>query len=109
MRRPSYEWHLRVKMAECGMFSTTDLQPHLADRGVTLSREQVYRLVTGQPQRMSMDILVALCDILECTPNDLIEPKMADVTEKTAVGQGKSNVTAIASRRTKIQRPGGES
>jgi hypothetical protein len=34
----------------------------------------VYRLVTGTPQRLSLNILVALCDILDCTPNDLIEP-----------------------------------
>ena len=109
MKQLSYEWHLRVKMAERGMFSTTDLQPHLADHGVTLSREQVYRLVTGHPQRMSMDTLVALCDILECTPNDLIEPKIAEVAAKKVVGQGKTNVTAITPRRTKIQRPGGGS
>ncbi len=36
----------------------------LAERGVTLSREQVFRLVTQPPQRLSMDTLAALCDIL---------------------------------------------
>ena len=47
--------------------------PLLAERGVHLSREQVYRLVTAPPQRLSMDTLAALCDILGATPNDLIE------------------------------------
>lgn len=46
------------------MFQTSDLVPLLAERGVTLSREQVYRLVTQPPQRMSMDTLVALCGIM---------------------------------------------
>ena len=31
------------------MFATTDMGPRLAARGITLSREQVYRLVTGVP------------------------------------------------------------
>lgn len=102
-----YAWHLRAKMAEKGMFSTTDLQPHLADRGVSLSREQTYRMVTGQPQRLSMHTLVALCDILECTPNDLIEPQVTEVATKKVAGQSRNTVTALASaRRTKIQRPG---
>lgn len=107
MKQLDYAWHLRMKMAEKGMFSTTDLQPHLADRGVSLSREQVYRLVTGQPQRLSMHTLIALCDILECTPNDLIEPQITEVATRKAAGQSNSTVTAIAAaRRTKIRRPG---
>jgi len=109
MKQMDYAWHLRMKMAERGMFSTTDLQPHLADRGVSLSREQTYRLVTGQPQRLSMHTLVALCDILECTPNDLIEPRITEVAARKAVGGRDSNVTEIKPRRTKIRRPGGGS
>ena len=69
-----YRWHLRRLMAEAGMFATTDLGPPLAERGITLSREQVYRLVTGIPERLSLATLAALCDILGCQPGDLIEP-----------------------------------
>jgi DNA-binding Xre family transcriptional regulator len=75
-----YRWHLRRVMAEHGMFATTDLVPHLAQRGVRLSREQVYRLVTGTPQRLSLATLAALCDILDCTPGDLVEPYRATRT-----------------------------
>ena len=56
------------------MFATTDMGPLLAARGITLSREQVYRLVTGVPERLSLPVLAALCDILDCGPGDLIEP-----------------------------------
>lgn len=73
-RRVGYHWHLRRLMAERGMFATTDLVPLLVDRGVTLSREQVYRLVVRVPQRLNLTALAALCDILDCTPGDLIEP-----------------------------------
>jgi hypothetical protein len=44
-------WHLRIRMAEKGLFQTSDLVPLLAERGIHLSREQVYRLVTQVPQR----------------------------------------------------------
>lgn len=70
----SYHWHLRRVMAEHGMFATSELVPRLAERGVALSREQVYRLVTGVPQRLSLATLAALCDILDCAPGDLVEP-----------------------------------
>jgi DNA-binding Xre family transcriptional regulator len=76
-----YRWHLRARMAERGWFATTDLLAPLAQRGITLSREQVYRLVAQVPQRLSLATLAALCDILECQPNDLIEP----YTQATAV------------------------
>lgn len=69
-----YHWHLRRLMAERGLFATTELRSLLAERGVRLSREQVYRLVTGTPQRLSLVVLAALCDILECSPAELVEP-----------------------------------
>lgn len=58
--------HLQLRMAEKGYFQTSDLVPLLAERGFTLSREQVFRLATQPPQRLSMDTLAALCDILDC-------------------------------------------
>jgi DNA-binding Xre family transcriptional regulator len=69
-----YVWHLRRLMADRGMFATTELVPLLADRGVELSREQVYRLVTRTPERLNLAVLAALCDILDCQAGDLIEP-----------------------------------
>ena len=76
-RKIGYRWHLRRLMAERDMFATTDLRPLLAERGVTLSREQVYRLVARTPERLSLATLAALCDILCCVPGDLVEPVTA--------------------------------
>lgn len=101
-RKMGYDWHLRQKMAECNLFHTSDLVPLLAERGVTLSREQVYRLATSAPQRMSMNVLVALCDILDCSPNDLIEPKVVNEQQRKAIG---SRASAPKARRTTIRRP----
>src|SRR5690242_14468856 len=72
-RKMGIKWHLRSLMATRSMFSTSDILPKLAERGISLSREQVYRLVTQTPQRLSMPILAALCDILDCRVDDLIE------------------------------------
>ncbi len=72
-REIGYRWHLRRLMAEREMFATTDLQPLLAERGVQLSAAQIYRLVTGKPERLNLRLLAALCDILGCTPTELIE------------------------------------
>jgi DNA-binding Xre family transcriptional regulator len=60
-------------MAERGMFSTSALVAPLVSRGVALSTTQVYRLVTGRPERLNLKLLAALCDFLDCSPNDLIE------------------------------------
>ncbi|MQS17389.1 helix-turn-helix transcriptional regulator [Streptomyces kaniharaensis] len=69
-----YRWHLRKVMAEQGMFNTSDLIPLLAQRGITLSSSQVYRLVVERPERLSMKVFMALLDILDCRMEDLIEP-----------------------------------
>lgn len=70
----AYRWQLRKVMGEHGLYNTTDLVPLLADRGVVMTSTQVYRVVTGEPERLNMRLLSALCDIFGCTPNDLIEP-----------------------------------
>ncbi|MFJ2793960.1 helix-turn-helix domain-containing protein [Streptomyces sp. NPDC087290] len=97
-------WNLRKLMADHDMFQTTDLVPLLAERGVHLSREQVFRLVTQPPQRLSMDTLAALCDILQCTPNDLIEVKEVNAQASKAVGDTVRPLPQV--RRTTIRRPG---
>jgi DNA-binding Xre family transcriptional regulator len=93
-RTVGYRWHLRRLMAEKGMYATTQLRPLLAERGVALSREQVYRLVTGVPERLSLATLAALCDILGCGPGDLVEPVAGD----GAVGRAVSGPAAADSR-----------
>ncbi|MFE4333294.1 helix-turn-helix domain-containing protein [Streptomyces sp. NPDC056831] len=106
IKKMGYRWNLRKLMADREMFQTTDLVPLLAERGVTLSREQVFRLVTQPPQRMSMDTLAALCDILGCRPNDLIEVQVVnEEVRKTAGGEMPGPLPAV--RRTSIRRPEG--
>ncbi|WP_433892577.1 helix-turn-helix domain-containing protein [Streptomyces sp. CA-111067] len=76
-RKLDYRWHLREVMATRGMFSTTDLRPLLAERGIDLSPSQTYRLVVERPERLSLKTLMALIDILGCSMDELIEPVAA--------------------------------
>ena len=108
-RTVGYRWHLRTVMAARGMFATTDLGPLLAERGVVLSREQVYRLVVGTPERLNLTTLAALCDILAVTPADLVEitvdsrrvPKAVSSTASTAAP---TTVRDLRPRRARIVR-----
>lgn len=109
-RKLGYAWHLRMRMAEHGMFATTELVPLLAERGVELSAAQVYRLVTQTPERLSLRTLMALCDILGCTPNDLIEP-VTEARRSRATGTSGPAPAAVTAtgrnrtpRRAEIQR-----
>lgn len=94
----SYNWHLRQLMADRGMFATSDLVPLLASRGVVLSREQVYRLVARVPERLSLSTLAALCDILEVSPAELIEPVRAPGTKARSKNTIKASATTASLR-----------
>lgn len=72
-KKIKYRWRLWQLMTERGMSQIADLMPLLAERGVTLSTQQVFRLVTHPPRRLSVDTLAALCDSLSCQPSDIIE------------------------------------
>ena len=86
-RQVSYRWRLREVMAAAGMFAAADLEPLLHDRGIQLSSVQVWRLVTQTPERLSLPVLAALCDIFECTPAELIATRAANAAPpKTGTG-----------------------
>lgn len=78
-REVQYRWRLAELMAARGLHNTTDLIPLLAERGITLSRPQVYRLVNQKPERVALQVIAAICDIFSCGPEDLITVTAADI------------------------------
>jgi DNA-binding Xre family transcriptional regulator len=83
--------------------------PLLAERGIDLSSSQVYRLVTERPERLSLKVLMALLDILDCSMEELIEPAAAAKPArkaKTASGE-EAGVGVLRPRRARITRDGG--
>jgi DNA-binding Xre family transcriptional regulator len=111
-RKMGVRWHVREVMAARGMFNTSDLVGPLAERGVRLSREQVYRLVTQTPQRLNVEVLAALCDILECGTQDLLEVTVShEQVKKAASGGGGpvgEDVKQIKPVRARIRKPEGQ-
>lgn len=98
-----YRWNLRQVMAGREMFATTDLLGPLAARGVTLSSSQVYRLVVERPERLSLKILMALLDILDCAMDDLIEPVTAPkAARKAKAAGGEAGIGALRPKRARI-------
>jgi DNA-binding Xre family transcriptional regulator len=98
-----YRWHLRQVMAARGMFATTDLIEPLAQRGIHLSSSQVYRLVVERPERLSLKILVALLDILDCSMDELIEPIAAAApARKKRAGGDTSAIGDLRPKRARI-------
>lgn len=100
-----YEWRLRQLMAQRGLFTASQLAPLLAAHGVRLSDSQVWRLVTGRPERLNLRTLVVLCEILDCTPDDLIERVQAEAPKKRAAA-GRAAGADIVPTRAKIRRAG---
>ena len=101
-RQATYQWQLRETMATRGLFTASDLVPLLAERGINLSSVQVWRLVTQTPERLSLPVLAALCDILDVTPAQLIVTHAENVTTPKATASGeRATPTELAAFRPK--------
>ena len=100
------QWNLRQVMAERGLFLTSDLLPLLAERDVHLSRQYVHRFVTTAPQRVNINLLAALCDILDCGPTELLEPVREPVVlAKSGTTDSGPGIGALRPIRAKVRRP----
>jgi DNA-binding Xre family transcriptional regulator len=106
-RQVSYQWRLREVMAAHGMFAASELEGPLADRGISLSSVQVWRLVTGTPERLSLPVLAALCDIFEVTPAQLIATRAENIPPRKAAsgGEGVTDLNALRPRRARLKPP----
>ncbi|UKA64974.1 helix-turn-helix transcriptional regulator [Arthrobacter sp. FW306-05-C] len=105
-RQVEYTWRLSELMAARGLHNTTDLIPLLAERGIILSRPQVYRIVNQKPERVALQVIAAICDIFSCGPEDLITVTAADVrARKTGTGNSPNVVDlnrTVRPRRARI-------
>ncbi len=101
-RRVDYRWRLREIMAARGLTSMSDLIPLLNDRGIDLSDSQIYRLLGQRPDRISLRLLGALCDALECTTEDLCQFHVVGVSHRAAAGDGGSLPRTIRPKRARL-------
>ncbi|MGO4248691.1 helix-turn-helix domain-containing protein [Paenarthrobacter sp. RAF54_2] len=59
-------------MARHGMRNTRELVEPLRERGITLSESQIYRMVSQNPERISFQLLAALCDVFGVEANEAV-------------------------------------
>lgn len=100
-----YRWRLRELMAKHGLFTASELAPLLRAHGIALSDSQIWRLVTGRPERLNLRVLVVLCEILQCTPSDLIERVEVAVPKKKRA-TGRVADKDVVPKRARIRRDG---
>ncbi len=99
-------WNLRRVMADHGLFKTTELIPLLEEYGVSLSREQIFRLVTQKPERANLSFIAAICAALSCTPSDLIEFRVVEEkSDAVAAEQTRGSVGSLRPKPARIHRP----
>ena len=59
--------------AEKGLWTGAALNRRLRDRiGVQLTSQSMSKLMTKEPKRLSLNLLLALCAALDCAPSDLL-------------------------------------
>jgi len=68
-----FNWRLEEMMHARGIHQISALQRELHSHGIELSSSQTHRLVTSTPDRLNLEVLAALCEVLACGPADLIE------------------------------------
>jgi DNA-binding Xre family transcriptional regulator len=99
-----YDWRLRVLMAENGMFKATDLTPRLREHGIRLSDSQVWRLVTGRPERVNLRLLMVLCEILGCEPGELVRRSDVAATVKEEPASSREIRKGLKPKRVSLKR-----
>lgn len=98
-------WKLRMAAAQREVWSAAELQRLLRDRaGLELSMPSVWALLTKQPRQVKLETLAALCQALDCTPNDIFEvdtvPIAAPAPAKTPTGSSTASRSTPARKRS---------
>jgi DNA-binding Xre family transcriptional regulator len=82
----------------------SDFSSRLA-HGIDLSSSQIHRLVTQTPERLNVEVLTALCEILACSPADLIAINTDTRQQVLAGGKVVDLSDAVRPRRARMTRP----
>ena len=105
MTQRRFTWRLAERMHERGIHQITALQRELVAHGIDLSSSQIHRLVTQTPERLNLEVLAALCEILACSPTDLVEVHARRRTQAAAGANVVDMATTIRPKRARVTRP----
>ncbi|MBZ9641982.1 helix-turn-helix transcriptional regulator [Streptomyces sp. PSKA30] len=80
------KWNLRMVAAQRDVWKASELQRMLAEAGLVISAGKMSHLWSGRPLTVRLDDLDIICEVLDCTPAELLVPeKSAGRQETTAV------------------------
>jgi putative transcriptional regulator len=76
------KWNLRLVAAQRDAWKSSQLHRMLTDAGLVISAGKMSGLWAGQPVTIRLDDLDVICEVLNCTPSDLLvrEPGKARAT-----------------------------
>ena len=61
--------------------------------------------MTGVPERLNLEVLSALCEILACSPTDLVEVHRTVVRQRATAANVVDMATTVRPRRARVVRP----
>ena len=99
------KWNLRLTAANRGIWTASDLQRRLADRGLVISAGKMSGLWSGQPASIKLADLDVLCAVLGATPDELLMPE-PEVVPTAPPASLPASTTAAAAGRAPSVRPG---
>ena len=105
MASKRFTWRLEERMHERGIHQITGLQGELTAHGIDLSSSQIHRLVTQVPERLNLEVLSALCEILSCSPSDLVEVRATMRKHAAASSNVVDMAATVRPRRARVTRP----
>jgi DNA-binding Xre family transcriptional regulator len=65
-------WKLRLTMVSKGVNTATELKRRLQLYGYEITTTHAARIVAERPHRISVELLEALVNVLDCEPNDIL-------------------------------------
>lgn len=104
MRCVAYEWRLR-QLTESLDMSSDDVSTALAMRGISIDRDEAMRLINHKPDAVPLNVVAALCDILSCNVNDLIQVGARAIAVGSAISSRQRNSSSRDGGVTEVSPP----
>lgn len=99
---------LGVLIEDCGVKSIQEMANRLkANQGVEISRTPLSRKINDDDVTLTLSLIQAICNELQCLPGDLFETEITDVTEEY-VEELRSRLQPFRYGSIRLKRPGAD-
>jgi DNA-binding Xre family transcriptional regulator len=99
---------LGVLIEDCGVKSIQEMANRLkANQGVEISRTPLSRKINDDDVTLTLSLIQAICNELQCLPGDLFETEITDVTEEY-VQELRSRLQPFRYGSIRLKRPGAD-